>query len=46
MDYEQYLRENPMPTKRVDNDDYYIVECHYEFVRIDEDVDEDIDNDG
>ena len=37
MDYEQYLRENPMPTKRGDNDNYYIVECHYEFVRIDED---------
>ena len=35
MDYEQYLRDNPMPTKRVDNDNYYIVECRYEFVRID-----------
>ena len=36
MDFEQYLRDNPMPTKSVDNDSYRIVECRYEFVRKDE----------
>lgn len=34
-DFEQYLRDNPMPTKYIDNENYYIVEYHCEFERID-----------
>lgn len=34
-DFEQYLRDNPMPTKTLDNENYYIVECHYVYERID-----------
>lgn len=29
-DFEQYLRDNPMPTKSVDNENYYVVECNFE----------------
>lgn len=28
-DFEQYLRDNPMPTKTLDNDNYRIVEVRY-----------------
>ena len=35
MDFEQYLKDNPMPTKTLDNENYYIVECHYVYERID-----------
>lgn len=29
-DFEQYLRDNPMPTKTLDNENYKIVEVRYE----------------
>ena len=35
MNFEQYLRDNPMPTKSVDNENYYVVEYRCEFKRID-----------
>ena len=34
-DFEQYLRDNPMSTQTLDNENYYIVECHYAYKRID-----------
>ena len=33
--FEEYLRRNPMPTKLVDNENYYVVEYRCEFKRID-----------
>lgn len=35
MTFEQYLRDNPMPTKTLDNENYYAVEYHYEIKRKD-----------
>ena len=28
--FEEYLRKNCMPTKTLDNENYYIVECKFE----------------
>ena len=32
IDFEQYLKDNPMPTKSVDNENYYVVGCKFERV--------------
>lgn len=36
LSFNGYLRNNPMPTKRVDNENYHIVEYKYEYKRIEE----------
>ena len=36
MTFEQSLRDNPMPTQTLDNENYYIMESHYVYERIDE----------
>ena len=35
-DFDQYLRDNPMPTKSVDNENYKIVEVRFDYKRIDD----------